>query len=600
MLLRCGLATLAICALASSPVIVRAATVTTLAGSGLAGFADGTGSAASFVLPEGIATAPDGSLIVADTGAQRIRRVDTAGRVTTIAGSGNLDASGQWVAGGYRDGRAAQARFDQPTAVAIAPDGAIVVADGGNHCLRRIAAGIVTTYAGVPQTAGAANGALRSATFRRPMALAYDAGGTLYVADFGTGVRVVARGEVSTLDGSFLQGLRSSVTGIAVWGAAGRRVLYVALQQGIAVIDLVAKSSYLYPSPAADIPQRSLVLEGLRTVGWPYALAAVGPNSIAFTDPTDDSVRYVAGHLSAQAVGLPVENAPFNAGYYRDGEGNEVRFRQPAGIAASNANQFAIADTGNRRIRVLSGLDFRHETDSAELERNASFYRIVYVGTPFVSYDQVWDGSIASIVEAGLQPRWRELGLPREPKVFPVQDPASLQSNADLIRRFTSAGLAEGVVWQINSGQIDALIGSEPAYNLASDPARWSRRVAAILEGVRDAARARGVVLIVCINPMPFEVSPAEDAGGRFTYSVAASPVAAYAEVGPLLKAAALEANVPVVDLFPVFAQTELRPDHPALFDALDVYFSSAGASLAGQAILKTLLEDRPWASAAD
>jgi sugar lactone lactonase YvrE len=101
--------------------------VTTLAGSDY-GYLDGPGTRAQFKYPNGIAIAPDGSLYVADTDNNRIRRVSTTGEVTTVAG-GEI---------GYKDGVGETAQFWSPHGIAVSPDGSLLVADTGNHKIRKI------------------------------------------------------------------------------------------------------------------------------------------------------------------------------------------------------------------------------------------------------------------------------------------------------------------------------------------------------------------------------------------------------------------------------------------------------------------------------
>ncbi len=169
MLLRfaaCCAASLALTTLAASERRARdvaGVVLTTIAGSGAAGFADGLPG--SFLMPFGLTYGPDGTLYVTDAGAQRIRAVDPAGRIRTIAGSGNVDASGLWVAGGYRDGAAHEAQFDRPAGI-VWLNGKLYVADTNNHCIRSVAAdGTVRTFAGSPQRRGTANGPLDTASF---------------------------------------------------------------------------------------------------------------------------------------------------------------------------------------------------------------------------------------------------------------------------------------------------------------------------------------------------------------------------------------------------------------------------------------------------
>lgn len=148
--------------------------VSTWAGNGLAGTADGTGTAARFQAPEGLAIAPDGTLYVADRGNRRIRRISPEGEAETWAGTGAL---------GAQDGPGSSATFTDPRALARGADGTLYVADGNR--LRRIStAGVVETFAG-DASAGLRDAADTSARFSAPRGLAIDAWGTLYVADSG-------------------------------------------------------------------------------------------------------------------------------------------------------------------------------------------------------------------------------------------------------------------------------------------------------------------------------------------------------------------------------------------------------------------------------
>lgn len=148
-------------------------TVTTLAGvAGQSGSTDGTGGAARFTAPSGLAMDSAENLYVTDGAA--VRMVTPAGVVSTLAGKAGES--------GYKDGAAAVARFSTLSGVAVDENGAVYVADTGNHCIRRINAGTVSTVAGLCGVAGAADGSVSAATFNTPGGLAYR-NKQLYVAD---------------------------------------------------------------------------------------------------------------------------------------------------------------------------------------------------------------------------------------------------------------------------------------------------------------------------------------------------------------------------------------------------------------------------------
>jgi serine/threonine-protein kinase len=109
--------------------ITPAAVVTTLAGSGTEGSADGTGAAASFKNPWGLTTDGAGNIYVGDTYNHKIRKVTATGAVTTLAGSG---------ISGYAEGKGTLAVFSFPIGLAINSAGDLYVSDGGNHRIRKI------------------------------------------------------------------------------------------------------------------------------------------------------------------------------------------------------------------------------------------------------------------------------------------------------------------------------------------------------------------------------------------------------------------------------------------------------------------------------
>ncbi|HWK06764.1 MAG TPA: NHL repeat-containing protein [Puia sp.] len=271
--------------------ITPAGAVATLAGSGAAGAADGTGTAASFNSPEGVAADALGNVYVADTHNNTIRKITAAGVVTTFAGSGFPGAV---------DGAGPAASFNFPTGVAADASGMVYVADRLNHKIRKITpAGVVTTLAG-SGSAGAADGAGAAASFNLPAGVASDALGNVYVADqFNHKIRkITPAGVVTTLAGS---------------GSAG------------AADGAGAAASFNFPA----------------------AIAVDASGNVYVADYGNSKIRKIT------AAGVVTTLAGNGAAGFADGAGAAASFHYPNGIAVDGPGNVYVADTYNQLIRKI-------------------------------------------------------------------------------------------------------------------------------------------------------------------------------------------------------------------------------------------------------
>ena len=178
--------------------ITPSGTVTTIAGNGTAGYSGDKGNAlnAQFYGPRGVAVDVQGNVFVADFGNNVIRQINTSGIITTIAGNGTA---------GYNNGTGTDTvRFNSPADVAVDNKGNIFVADYNNNLIRKItSAGVVSTVAGT-LSPGYVNGTVNTTTgayvsFDKPLALVLDAAGNIYVADSGnSAIREITPALVTT------------------------------------------------------------------------------------------------------------------------------------------------------------------------------------------------------------------------------------------------------------------------------------------------------------------------------------------------------------------------------------------------------------------
>jgi len=286
--------------------ITPAGVVTTFAGSAdVIGTADGTGSNARFNHPVGVASDGSGNIYVSDSGNNTIRKISSAGVVTTLAGSAGVVGSA--------DGTGLSARFSGPNGIAIDSSGNLFVADGENFTIRRItAAGVVTTIAGTPGVSGNADGAGAAAQFAYPVGIAVDASDNVYVADFAnSNVRKITAAGV--------------VTTIAVPG-----VSYTPFSTGF-------PATHYYASNP-----------------WGVAIEASG--NLVVTEYTLDVVQQITpgGVIStvAGSYGSPLLLGPI--GGSSDGIGSAASFTKPTGVAIDTSGDIFVADYGNNTVRKIA------------------------------------------------------------------------------------------------------------------------------------------------------------------------------------------------------------------------------------------------------
>jgi sugar lactone lactonase YvrE len=183
--------------------------VTTIAGSDSTGLVNGPGASSALFGPEGIVLDASGNIYVADAGNNVIRAINSAGIVSTFAGSTNV---------GSTNGALLSASFNNPSGLAIDGTGNIYVADLLNGMIRKISisGGLVSTYAGNGDSTSSVNGIDTAASFYFPNNLAVDASGNIYVTEYVTNLirKINPNGTVTTFAGSGAQGQADS-TGTA-------------------------------------------------------------------------------------------------------------------------------------------------------------------------------------------------------------------------------------------------------------------------------------------------------------------------------------------------------------------------------------------------
>ncbi len=179
--------------------ITPAGVVTTIAGSfGNRGTTDGAGATALFNAPFSVVSDASGNLYVSDTFNNTIRKISPAHVVSTFAGAPGAGSP-------YADGTGTAARFRAPKGLAVDSAGNVYVADQGNYVIRKITpAGVVSTFVGTAGVAGSADGTGPAASFTGVESLAFDPSGNLFASDFARSTirKITPAGVVTTFAGA--------------------------------------------------------------------------------------------------------------------------------------------------------------------------------------------------------------------------------------------------------------------------------------------------------------------------------------------------------------------------------------------------------------
>ena len=331
--------------------ITPAHVVSTLAGSaGVFGTNNGTGTAAQFYQPEGVAVDSSGNVYVADTGNAAIRMITSGGVVSTFAGSpGSL---------GSTDGTGTNAIFYQPAGIAINSAGKLYVSDYFNNTIRGISSGgTVITLAGLAGTTGSADGTGNSARFWGPQGVAVNSAGAVYIADTANStIRVMtSAGVVTTLAGSPSDGSANGATSstrfynprsVAVDTAFN---IYVADTQNSVIrkITPLGVASVLAGTPGVSGSADGLGANALFSA--PQGVAVDSAGNIYVADTGNHTIRKItSGGTVATLAGLAGLSG--NA----DGTGTSAHFYGPQGVAVDSAGNVYVSDTWNHTIRKIT------------------------------------------------------------------------------------------------------------------------------------------------------------------------------------------------------------------------------------------------------
>jgi sugar lactone lactonase YvrE len=315
---------------------------------GSSGSTDGTGSAARFNDPSDVAADSTGNVYVADTNNHTIRKITSAGVVTTLAGLAGSSGS--------TDGTGSAARFNLPAGLTVDGSGNIYVADTYNHTIRKITStGTVSTVAGQAGSSGSADGSGGNARFNYPSSVAVDSTGNLYVADTNnfTIRKITPAGAVSTVaglagisgisDGAGNAARFSSPEGVTVDGSGN---LYVADTDNHTIRKITPAGAV---TTLAGLAGTSGGGDGSGSVAqfqYPADLAVDSAGNLYVADTDNHTIRKITpAGLVGTVAGLAGSSGS------TDGAGSAARMFYPTGVAVDGSGNVYVADTNNHTVR---------------------------------------------------------------------------------------------------------------------------------------------------------------------------------------------------------------------------------------------------------
>jgi sugar lactone lactonase YvrE len=451
-------------------------TIHTVAGTGVEGFSGDGGAAVSAALANPFSMAADtaGNVYVADRDNHRVRRIDTNGNITTVAGNGEQGFFGD---GGLATG----ASLNTPTAVAVDASGNIYIADSNNNRIRVVSNGNINTFAGNGNAGYSGDGsAATSAALYTPRGVAVDANGVVYIADTNNHVvRRVSAGTISTIAGNSQQqgfygdnGAAGSAgldtpTSVAV-DATGK--VYVAdsnnhrvrLLSGATLSTFAGNGTAAYSGDGGSATSAA--------IAFPLGVSLDGMGNIFVADSNNHVIRRVGSAGTITTIAGEGEQ-----GFFGDAGGpNAAVLDTPSGVLPLNGNVY-IADLKNQRIRSTSATVLMFADQIVGTQSPVQTVTVTNSGNAALTLSSVAPSSpsfaLASSGTCGVS--------------FPMNVPASMSCTLDVVFDPLTVGLINASFSVVNNaagspqvitvtgtglqaGTTLALVSSQPVSNVNS------------------------------------------------------------------------------------------------------------------------------------
>jgi hypothetical protein len=503
-------------------------------------------------MPSAIARLADHSLLIGDGATGELFRV--AGGAVTRVSKGTLVS---------------------PTAILATTKYGALATDSTLACVFTFDGKTLAPFVGRCGSQGSDDGPAASARFQRPMDIAQDPRGVLYVADFGVGIRridpdltvktVVPEAGTDTVGLDF---------GVGFGRDASGESLFVGKLSGVSICNAsTGKCDFAFPS--APQPAKRTGLEGDRAVGLPFHLAALSRWDAVYSDPRNHRLRRLHFTQVLPVAGGVADDPENEAGGLADGVGSAARFNTPLAIVRDTDGSLLVADAGNHAIRRVTGIEPIVETPANIVTRFPAApgtKRIAILGASTIWWNTDRAGSLENVVEKAIATYARPT---RRARVFPLVFPGTqIEAFESYAKEFD--GVADAVVLAVDTPLVEHIV---PFPRDQNEPDSWRGTMRDGLESIRTTLAAQKIPLAVVMIPFPLDLSPSESYALQLsTGGPGPRSTVLYGQLRDVVAAS----KIPYYDALPDIQAANSRADHKPLFGTFDEHLSPPGRALVG------------------
>ncbi len=448
-----------------------------------------------------------------------------------------------------------QERDFETRSIAVAGNGTVYVADSGNHAIRRIRDGKVSTLA---------------AHLANPQDIASDEAGNIYVADNGVGVRrITPYGVVTTLT---VPGDKQ-VCGIAARGSSAN--LRLAYTDSVAIHFIHGAENWQAPFQM----QHATDSETLLPIRSACRIAILGNREVVVSDSVSSTVRFIRLTPRGRTV-VRVLAGPPRVIRYADGPLGTAIVNDPVAVALSRSGSIIFADTANHRIREIVGVDARGESTigSGGFAGPPDTYRIATFGSSLTFWNVLWRESIQGQIEAGLLRDRATIGLAKCPSLTVARsDGTGVTSGANFIETFLGDGEADLVIFFVSDQALEDELKANPNED-------WTVAIPPLLRQLREKLEKQKTQLLVIVVPRGKPIGP--------EYGVSRTDADAAAADLTKLAGVISSSGVKTVNLLDAMRSARAIGYQPLVNED---HFSPSGSTFVGLLTLEALESWRPW-----